>query len=228
MDLNISQIKEFNNYSQQEVNSLFSKACNDDDQALIKYLLTSKEMKYNAEIHNSDDYALRTACRKGNLELVRYYLTSCDLTEHANIDVKNNYPFNIACSMDYLELVKYLLISPELKKNSNLDIDGFANACSYGNLDIIKYLLTSSDLKEHIDLYAHDNKSFRWAMENNQYEVLSFLIIDMKMEVNNSLKEYLEFYDNQKVNNFFELAKLNKALKDELVQNNKTSRKAKL
>lgn len=228
MYLNTSQFKEFNNYSQQEVNSLFSKACTDDDQALVKYLLTSKEMKYNADIHHSDDYALRTACRKGNLELVRYYLTSFDLTEHANIDVKNNYPFNIACSMDYLELVEYLLTSPELKKNSNLDIDGFANACSYGHLDIIKYLLTSSDLKEHINLYAHDNKSFRWALENNQYEVLQFLIIDMKMEVNNSLKEYLDFQSNDEVNKMFELAALNQSLKDELVQNNKTYRKAKL
>jgi ankyrin repeat protein len=228
MHTNTDNFKKFQNYSKQEINSLFSDACTNDDQILIKYLLTSTDLKHNADIHFNDDFALRTACRKGQLDFVRYYLTSPDLKEHADIDVKDNYPFNMACSMDYLELVKYLLTAPNLKKHANLDIAGFANACSYGNLDIVKYLLTSSDLNEHIDLYGENNKGFRWAVENNQYEVLRFLIIDMEMTVNEPLKKYLEFHANHEVNQIFELAALNRTLKDELATNNVTQRKAKI
>ena len=228
MYTNSEKFKEFHNYSKQEINSLFSGACTNNDQILIKYLLTSTDLKHNADIHFNDDFALRTACRKGQLDFVRYYLASPDLKEHANIDIKDNYPFNMACSMDYLELVKYLLTSPDLKKHANLDISGFANACSYGNLDIVKYLLTSSDLKEHIDLYGENNKGFRWAVENKQYEVLSFLIVDMEMTVNESLKKYLEFHTNPEVEQLFELAALNRLLKEELTPHNLSQRKIKI
>jgi ankyrin repeat protein len=214
--------------SQKQINSLFEMACTNDEIKLIQHLLSSSKIKYKANIHYKDDYVLRIACRKGQLDLVDYYLTSPDLEEHADILAKDNYPFNIACSMGHLELVKYLLTSPNLKKHANLDISGFANACSDGHLEVVKYLLTSPELKEHMDFYAEDNKGFRWALENNQYDILKFFIIDMKMEKTESLSEYLSLNPNSEVEKMFAIAALKHSLQNDLHDNNEQQKKMKL
>ncbi len=214
--------------SQVELDQALISACLNDNIDEIKYLLTSKDIKLNANIHADEDFLLRTACRSGNLELIKYYLTSPELKEHANIHAKSNNVFNFACYSNQLDILRYILTSPELKEHANLDIAGFANACGEGHLDLVKYLLTSSELSQHIDLYAEDNRGFRWAVNNNQIEIARYFIFDLKMEKNESIDEFLKENPNEDVEKMFQLASLNKNLDQELNSNNSLSKRLKI
>lgn len=146
-----------------------------------------------------------------DLQGIRYLLTSPELKEHADINYKNfigNTPLIIACAYSNLEIVKYLLTSPELKEHAQInqknddDSTALISACINNNLEIVKYLLTSSELKEHSDIHpllTHEHylkNLFRSSRDN--FNLIEFLLVDMKVQFNQKTIEYLE---ENKINN---------------------------
>ena len=106
--------------SQEELNHELLKACYNGNLEIIKYLLTTPDLKVHANIHetesdffNNEKNALMYACINGHLNIVEYLLTSPNLAEHADIHHKDNEGWNalmVACHYEYLDIVKYLLI----------------------------------------------------------------------------------------------------------------------
>ena len=66
-------------------NELLNWACRRGFLEIVKYLLTSPEVKHHADIHRYSDEPIKSACIFGHLDIVKYLLESPDLEDHANI-----------------------------------------------------------------------------------------------------------------------------------------------
>ena len=186
--------KKYQNYSLYEIDTEFINACKKGNLEVVKYLLTSTELKDNADIHVDNDYGFRFACYYGKLEVVRYLLTSTDLKEHADIHANNDLGFTNACYNGYLEIIKYLLTSPELKDHADIHAnndEGFRYACVNEKLEIVKYFI------------------FNYKIDKNE-NIQEYLENDLK-------EENINLYN--KINYWFEMLDLNQYLQDNL--NNK-------
>ena len=87
---------------------------------VVKFLTSSKDLAYHADIHANKDIALVNACRANRLNIVQYLLTSPDLSSHCNIHTLSDAPIREACISGYPELVQYLLDNYDLNINNNL------------------------------------------------------------------------------------------------------------
>ena len=166
------------------INDEFRWACENGEFENVKYLLTSPDLKENADIHADDDWGFIFACQNGHLDIVKYLLTSPDLKEHADIHAEDDLGFIYACSKGNLDIVKYLLTSPELKDHANIHADdcaGFRLACHSNHLAVIKFqvfdmnLQLSFEVKRIINSLSNkdeifnlfDKRDFERKLQNN-------------------------------------------------------------
>jgi hypothetical protein len=101
---NLELYEKYKVYSPYELtNALFS-LCEEGDLESVKYVLTSKELEYHANIGGFDNAALSNACENGHLDIVKYLLTSTDLKENANINAHSGRSsiLSAACRGGYL------------------------------------------------------------------------------------------------------------------------------
>ena len=73
------QKEKYKKLDQSKLNEALINACNKGHLDVVRYLLTSDELKEHADIHAENDYGFRWACINGNLEVVNYLLTSEEL-----------------------------------------------------------------------------------------------------------------------------------------------------
>ena len=160
--------------NQDELNYELIQACCNGYVELMKYLLTSTELKVHAYINyrnNINDWnALIWACRNGHLNIIQYLLTSPELAEHANINHKSKNGSNAlmyACINGHLNIIQYLLTSPELKKHADIyhknkhGFNALMFACEEGHLDIAQYLIIDMDIKI-------DKETMSWIQGKNE------------------------------------------------------------
>ena len=116
------ELKEkYKKLNQKELNEQFIDACAQGQLKVVKYLLTSPELKEHADIHDKDDEGFIWACYQGHLEVVKYLLTSPELNEHADIHAENDEGFICACAQGYLEVIKYLIIDMNIDKKNYIE-----------------------------------------------------------------------------------------------------------
>ncbi len=108
-ELTQKQKLEFQTYDQEKLNEALIDACKEGNLHIIKYLLTSLELKEHADIHAQNDWGFICACENGHLDVVRYLLTSPELKDHADIHAKNDRGFQWAFNNEHWEVVQYLL-----------------------------------------------------------------------------------------------------------------------
>lgn len=174
--------EKFKELSQENLNEALKSACRKNDLNEIKYLLTSSELKNNADIHHDDSAVFRIACVYGNIGLIKYLLTDKELKENINIHVDDGIGLRLAVSYGELKVVKYLLTSPELKEhasihsNSNNNNNPLQIACISGYLDIVKYLLSSPELKEHANVNVNSNHCFIESLAMGNIDIAQYLL----------------------------------------------------
>ena len=88
---------------------------------IIKYLLTSPDLKEHADIHANNDNALGNCFLNNNVELAEYLLSSPELKEHANVHVTNDKLFKYACQYGGKKLLEYLIFNYQIKKTENIN-----------------------------------------------------------------------------------------------------------
>ena len=113
--------EQYKKLNQEKLNEQFIDACQNNDLDIVKYLLTSAELKKHANIHEEKDLGFRWACEKGHLEVVKYLLASDELTEHADIHSRNDLGFIWACRCGHLEVIKYLIIDMSIDKTTYIE-----------------------------------------------------------------------------------------------------------
>lgn len=133
------------------------------DLKLVRFLLTSPEIKNHADIEYQDregNNALFHAAVQDHIEIIKYLLTSFELKIHSNIDtlnLKGDSILNYACKHNSLKTIHYLLEDTDfninLNKENYLGINPIIYAFSNQNIQILKYLLLEKKVK--IDDYTY-------------------------------------------------------------------------
>ena len=192
----------FQGLAQKEINTHFIEACNQCDLSLIKYLLTSKELKKKANINAKNNEGLRLACLNGKaenqLEIVQYLLTSPQLKKHA--EVTDN-AFRDAAAFGKLEVIKYLLTSPELKQHADIHADqdyAFYAACKYERFDVLDFYCNDMKLQVTKEMIKQvDSNIVRGC--DGEYEAYSYeaamkikSIIELAQKMNSELSDKTE------------------------------------
>lgn len=235
--------EEFKDLSQKELNHRYINACNQGNLEVIRYVLTSPELKHHADINTDNGFGLQAACEYGDLTIVKYLIHSPELKENIIINGNIDEGFLGACLLDDqrgFRLVEYLLTSPELKQHADINIDngqGFIVAVNRNNLKLAKYLTSSPDLTTHINPHTKDDLAFMLIMQNalledKNLDILNYLIFDLNIQKTEKIGVLLESQKYRKglgisprtkkhdlidtVNKLFETRDLNKELSNEL------------
>lgn len=171
----------------------------------IHYLLTSKELKVNANIHWMSDIALSNAAYKGSFETVEFLTRSEKITDHIN-DPSSYYEALLQC-------VNQGLMTTEVKERC---------------FDIFKYLFTTAeelDIKvfERMDSDRDHHMLLGNLCNQKLYNYLTFLICETSFSKTKNVTEYLEKQKNTSnhdvalyIDKLFGLRELNKKLHTEL------------
>ncbi len=85
-------------------------ACQAENFELVKYLLSSKELKEHCSVHAGYDRAYRKACEMGNLEMVKFTLSSPDLKEHSPANACYGEGFEKAFYNGHMDVMVYLAL----------------------------------------------------------------------------------------------------------------------
>jgi len=228
--------EDFKDLSQKELNEKLLNACHTNHLDVIDYLLTSSELKFNADINTENSYALKAICERGSLYSVKHFLTKFKDKIYFNHNISEGFLY--ACSENKnLDLVKYLLTNPDFSKHIDINVDNsqaFVVACNKGNLELVKYLTSSHELKKHVDIDTKDSLGFRLAMQNGSLDILQYLIFDLNIEKSKPINDFNDFLAKNedsivhKVNKMFETRELNKELNTELVLKEDNNKKLKI
>jgi hypothetical protein len=184
------------------IQSINSRASDEDSFDDIRYLLTSPYLHVRPDIHADEDTLLRKACRHNRLDVVGFILTSPELTEHADIHAREDYCIKTTCQHGYLELFKFLVTSPQLKETIDIhtqDDIAFRSAFTYEQVEILRYmifdlnLIETAKMKSHYELYLNER-------ENSNFCSKYDLAVKVKQmfeirDLNNNLHNELSFLD---------------------------------
>lgn len=163
-------------YTQDTLNMSLLYSTSGDNIEIVKYLLTSKELKLNANIHFRSDKCLKNAIDNGKLNIVKYLLTSDDLLDkpslfsisfHGNSDLRN----------DIIHKIK--IYTNELKDRdgniskieySQLEKDNFFAVLNYlikdyGDNKFVNWLYVKKELRSYINKNDIDIEALLKLME---------------------------------------------------------------
>jgi len=106
----------YSNLSQKQINEEFVNSCQYGCFDHIRYLLTSKDLPYQAEIDYEDNKGLVLASFYGQTDIVKYLISSPELSKNADIHARRDFVFKILCnSQNYGEL-KFLIKELNIEK----------------------------------------------------------------------------------------------------------------
>ena len=144
----------FQQMNKKDLNESLIVACDSGKLDIVKYLLTSSDLKENAHIHNNNDEALQITCWGGYLDIIKYLLTSPDLISHANIHANEDSSFINVCEENYFDVVEYLILNYKIKKTNTID-----NYLNKTKKEEIIQMFEKRDLEEKLHYELKDNCS---------------------------------------------------------------------
>lgn len=107
--------EKFQHLNQDEINTAFFNACQQNFQEEAKYLLTSPDLAYKADINFTNGSGLVWVCRNENFNLMKFFLTSEELNQHANVHAQNDKVFTYSLNQEelgnkfYRKVLEYLV-----------------------------------------------------------------------------------------------------------------------
>jgi hypothetical protein len=185
-DLLIQKLKKrginFNN--QHSINHALILACINNELDVVKFCLTSPELKLHADIHADEDEPLRNACKFGHLDIVKYLVASPEIKEHACPQHPDNIFIYSAYDNNRVEIIKYLLGSPEVINKPDIHINNdetFIYCTQYKVYDIVNCLI--------FDLNIEKTNNINEFLTNHPDEKITswFNLRDLNKELNESL-----------------------------------------
>lgn len=195
--------------------NLFSIACQNKQINLLEYFLNSPN--WNSAFNNFFilSETLREACITENIEVIKYIL------DEQKIKDKNKlYDFILdsAAFCGNVNIIKYVLDKFGTNPSIQLAlINGrmLNNACDYGHLNILQYFFESKWSKNgHRDILQED--LFKIAHKNNNIEIIQYLIMNLNLKKNKTIKKELKDKPSFEVERLFTARELTKSLEKEL------------
>lgn len=149
------------NYSLNDINEAFERACKGGCLDIIKYLLVEAKADVTSRFNNP----VMIAAEHGHLEVVKYLCTF----EDVNVRSGNDYALHWSCANGHLEMVKFLIEEKGADPMSKLNFP-IEQAAQYGHLQIVQYLQSKgANLRSNIDY------PLRIAAYHGHLEVVKFL-----------------------------------------------------
>lgn len=142
--------EQYTEFTREEINEAYYKACVNCDCELIKFLLTSKDILCNADIHYSN--AVVHICMNNKLEILKYLLTSDELEERLNVHYSYDYLFRVAHHNQKHDVLEYLIFDFEIKETELIKIYIGNNAKTIN-------MFLNRDLNKHLDVSTIKQKS---------------------------------------------------------------------
>lgn len=142
--------KKYQDLHQQEVNDALIAACAKNDFNSVRYLLTSKDLCYRANINyiNENSHsAANKSIRFEDLKIFKYLLSSSELEENADIHEQDDILFIIAITHHFDEALKFLIIDMNIERTK--EINKFSNFYMNG---LAEQLFASRELSNELQL----------------------------------------------------------------------------
>lgn len=138
--------------TEKEINEHFIYSALEFDFQKMTYLLTSKDLPFNAQIDYQDCVLIRRLISIGSINdtmesafpLLDFLFNSPVLTKHADIHYNQDWLIVFSSVNKNLQLMQYLLSSPTLNEHANVHTNNdivFRNTCSDRNMEMIHYLV---------------------------------------------------------------------------------------
>lgn len=215
---------EYSHYKKMNVkhlNNEFIQECISGNIKVIKYLLTSPELKYHADIHIREDDALRLACQYGHLNLVKYLLTSPKLKYNSKIRIyknKNDNCFYWACLEGHIAIVKYLLIEFPLKEDYKKiwSMIGLRISCYKERTDILDFLLNTNEPNLEINIHARNDQIFKNVCRFKKIKTIEYLIFNHEINKTEDILFDLNSHNELEVSKMFEVRDFRNCLAEKL------------
>jgi hypothetical protein len=203
-------------------------SCSNGKTSIIKYLIESSpfQNRINRE-HYITEY-FKISCENGHLKTVEYL--SKDLhVQRSNPAILFSIGLTNAAKDGRLNIIKYLLkefkylLNEDVIKNGNLT----NTACEYGEVPILKYL-HSINVLHNDNIHEHSDCHFRAAYENNNFDVVKYLIFDLNLDKTDDIAAILKEKPNKEIEKMFMMRDLNSNLKSEMSINQEKNKKLKV
>lgn len=213
---------DYTKLSQHELNNELVKACEIGDLELAKYLISSNELSFHADISHNKWKAVKLATAAGQIEVVKFFLE----------DIQNHYPnivWHVACRNGQVEILKHLftteefqseyapigyyggLVASDAGKTNVLEyflnsekfapfitnekiMEFFYSACSSDYINVLDYLIKLPKFIQYNDLHDVWYKGCLLASEAGKTNVLDYLL---------NSEEFTPFIKNEKIGEFF-------------------------
>ena len=117
--INTKDKNKYKTLTQKQLNKVFIDSCQKGHLEIVKYLLTSPDLKEHANIHANNDYGFRLACANGHLELVKYLILDMSIEKTKHIEDYLNKNQDNKCVKEAIELFKIREFNQKL--NANLE-----------------------------------------------------------------------------------------------------------
>lgn len=210
----------FKDLDQKDLDKEFVEACKYGNLEIVKYLLTSPELKKHANLYASDDSGFKNACHNGHLDIIEYIITSDELKDYPNSRFKNKFTFSDSYVGAIGDFDTFKLLNELLRLSGEdaciLNEVVIKYAAQRGHSEVVKYMLNYLELDSHPKRNEIKEFSFFWASRKNFLDIANFLIFDMNIEKSEDIEEFLKEEPNKQVEHMFELRKLNGKLREEL------------
>lgn len=139
-----SLYRKYKDKSQKGIDLSLTDACKEGDLEAIKFLLTSPDLSFNANINESDSDPIFNACDYDQMKVIDYLLTSDELNEHAD----KYFALKFCCEQDKIDIVKYLLKTPILEIDIHHENDmAFNLALSRRSNNVLQFLIFDMNIK---------------------------------------------------------------------------------
>lgn len=184
---------DFTKLNKDDLSSWLDQACQEGDLSLVRYLLTSNELKIKPNVHGAveftnhqgtyyDEQPLYYAVSNNRIEIVKYLLTSKELKEHANIRYSHDHLLVVAARHGHIEMLDFLLSGKSID-NPELTITVFSQMGEYPEaLPAIKYLLNHEKYKTLLDMHDEENYILTTVCSSGNLEMLNYLLTSPELE----------------------------------------------
>lgn len=184
-------LRQLQSYEPGELHFEFIHACEYGYMEDVRYLLTSPELKYHADIHTMEDFGFRLACSNGHLPIVEYLISSPELTEHANVHIRHDYGFRYACEHERYDTTAYLFQvfeAEQYPKTATLLKNAYITAGENFRYTFMAHLLTIA--ASHTLVFEDTSYDITWAIQHGYDDLLYPMMISLKQH---DYVKYLEW-----------------------------------